>query len=255
MTRIYAIIADPIAQVRSPQEFRQRFAERGIDATMVPLHVGSHDFSAVTNTLLSVRNFDGVVVSVPHKFTAAQSCRSLVGEARATGAVNVMRRCVGGWEGGLLDGEGFVGGLRMSGYDPAGMKCAIVGSGGAGTAIASSLLKASVGQLVMSDIDDARLGAAVRRLQRTAPERVVAGSADASCDLAVNATPLGMSTRDPLPFDPGVLGPDAIVAEVIMTPARTALLDAAAALGLRTVEGRRMLDGQLDAMWEFFGLP
>jgi shikimate 5-dehydrogenase len=34
-TRLYAIVGDPIAQVRSPEVFTGRFAAAGIDAVMV----------------------------------------------------------------------------------------------------------------------------------------------------------------------------------------------------------------------------
>lgn len=39
MTRLYAIIGDPVAQVRSPALFNARFEAVGVDAAMVALHV------------------------------------------------------------------------------------------------------------------------------------------------------------------------------------------------------------------------
>ena len=38
-TRLYAIVGDPIAQVRSPEVFTERFAAAGVDAVLVPAHV------------------------------------------------------------------------------------------------------------------------------------------------------------------------------------------------------------------------
>ena len=45
-SRLYAIIGDPIAQVRSPQLYSECFAEAGLNAVMVPLHVPAEHFDA-----------------------------------------------------------------------------------------------------------------------------------------------------------------------------------------------------------------
>ena len=38
-TRLYAIVGDPIVQVRSAEAFTQRFADEGIDAVLLPMQV------------------------------------------------------------------------------------------------------------------------------------------------------------------------------------------------------------------------
>ena len=78
---------------------------------------------------------------------------------------------------------------------------------------------------------------------------------DAGTDVAVNATPLGMSADDALPFDVAVLRTQALVADAIMKPPMTSLLHAAVAHGCCIQEGRHMLDNQVEAMWRYFGLP
>jgi shikimate dehydrogenase len=57
-----------------------------------------------------------------------------------------------------------------------------------------------------------------------------------------------------LPFRVERLGSAAIVADVVMKPPITKLLEVASQRGLRTQEGRHMLDNQVEAIWEFFGL-
>lgn len=39
-TRIFAIIADPVAQVRTPEVLNNYFEHNKIDAVLVPIHVG-----------------------------------------------------------------------------------------------------------------------------------------------------------------------------------------------------------------------
>src|SRR5690606_22991423 len=73
-------------------------------------------------------------------------------------------------------------------------------------------------------------------------------------DLVVNATSLGLNPGDPLPLDPGLLRPDMIVAEVVMKPERTALIEAAEARGCRVHLGHHMLDAQVRLLVDFLGV-
>jgi len=93
----------------------------------------------------------------------------------------------------------------------------------------------------------------VERLQTLYPGRDVAvGPADASrCDLVVNATALGMYAGDPLPLDVATITPATVVAEVVMAPALTPLLQAAGNCGADIHAGRHMLLGQIDPFIDF----
>ena len=66
-TRLYAIIGDPIAQVRSPEVFTERFAAAGMDAVLVPVHVPRDRFDAIVPALMALGNLDGLLVTVPFK--------------------------------------------------------------------------------------------------------------------------------------------------------------------------------------------
>ena len=60
-TRLYAIIGDPIAQVRSPEVFTDRFAAAGIGAVLIPAHVRHR----VERTLVAARA-DMPIVQEPY---------------------------------------------------------------------------------------------------------------------------------------------------------------------------------------------
>ena len=130
----------------------------------------------------------------------------------------------------------------------------IVGAGGAGLAIAGALLSAGAAAITISDQDRAKADAAVARLERTWPGQAWQGAPDASVDIAVNATPAGMRPDDPLPFDLGRIAPSALVADAIMKPPVTALLAEAARRSHPILEGRHMLDGQVEPIWTFLGM-
>ena len=71
-------------------------------------------------------------------------------------------------------------------------------------------------------------------------------------DLVVNATPIGMSEGDPLPFDVERLAPETFVGEVVMTAEYTPLLEAARARGCRVQIGTDMLFEMIPAYLQFF---
>ncbi|WP_433319450.1 hypothetical protein [Micromonospora chersina] len=70
----------------------------------------------------------------------------------------------------------------------------------------------------------------------------------------MNATPLGLRPGDPPPFAVADLPARAVVADIIMSPADTALLRAARERGLAAHPGEPMLAHRIDAYLDFFGL-
>jgi len=81
-----------------------------------------------------------------------------------------------------------------------------------------------------------------------------AGNDPAGFDLVVNATPLGLSMGDPLPFDAARLDAGARVVDILMKPLGTPLLAACAARGIEARPGFEMLVQQVPDYLEFFGL-
>ena len=255
-TRLYAIVADPILQVKTPQNLNRLFEERGIDAILVPMQVPAAGLERWVAAMRAVVNFGGMVVTVPHKTAIARLCDALTPAAAMVGAVNVIRREPDGrLVGDILDGTGFVAGLRASGIEPAGMRVYLAGAGGAANAIAFSLAQAGVSMLTIHNRTGARADELISRLRNACPGvESRAGSRDPSGhELVVNATSLGMREDDPYPLDVSALNPAQTVAEIIMRPEMTPLLVAAQGLGCRIQLGMPMLAAQLDLMARFMG--
>ncbi|MFC8868234.1 shikimate dehydrogenase family protein [Streptomyces sp. NPDC057148] len=253
-TRLYAVLGDPVAQVRAPALLNPLFARLGKDAVLVPVEVGAGQLAHAVRGLTAVRNLDGLLVTVPHK-TACRELADRITEAAAlSGSVNALRRLPGGgWEGANFDGEGFVRGLRAAGHDPRGTSVCLAGAGGAGSAIAVALLRAGA-RVTVWDADATRAAELAARLAPHFPDRVTATSVHIDADLAVNATPMGLRPEDRLPFDPGALKPGTLVADIIMKPRETALLRAAREAGCAIQYGEPMLAEQIALYEEFFRL-
>ena len=66
-TRVYYVVGDPIAQVKSPTGMTTAFQQNGLNAVCIPAHVAAEDLSDFFSALKSMRNVDGLMVTVPHK--------------------------------------------------------------------------------------------------------------------------------------------------------------------------------------------
>jgi shikimate dehydrogenase len=253
-TRLHVIVGSPIGQVRAPEVFNPMFEAADIDAVLVPLEIPPSEFEASFKALLHAPNVDSIVITVPFKALAFAHCDHVGLTGSIVKLVNVMRRGTdGAWYGDNFDGAGFVTGLRAAGFTPAGASVLVVGTGGAGAAITAELARAGAAGIGIFDIDEARArntGAALQAQNYNV--RALKDLDDISgYTLAINATPLGMKAGDPLPFDVGRLDAAALVAEVIMKPAVTALLLAAEQRGLKIHPGAGMLDGQTKALFAY----
>jgi shikimate dehydrogenase len=255
-TRLLGIVGDPIAQVRSPPLWTALFRRNGIDAVCVPFHVHPPALPGFIDGLGAARNLIGLIVTVPHKAAAAAHAGSLTARAKMVGTANLLRPLPGGgWEGDILDGEGFVGALRADNQTIAGRKALVVGAGGVGSAIAFALAEAGVASLALADIDAARAGALASRItSQTSVSTGVAAARAAGFDLVVNASPIGMRPDDPMPIDLTGLSPSAIVADVVIKEGLTPVLSAARQKGCHVQRGAAMTDHQIAGMAAFLGL-
>ncbi len=241
-TRLIGILGDPIAQVKSPVTVTQIMQARGINAVCVPLHVSVGRFDDCVRSAGAVQNLDGLIATVPHKFSLRRLCASVTERSAFLGVANIARRNAdGSWHGDMVDGLGFVAAARAAGCKPQGKRALMAGAGGAGTAIAYALLEAGVAELAIHDSDAARRDALIAQLASRFAGRVHAGSNDPyGFEVIVNATPMGMRPNDSLPFDVSRLSAAMFVGDVITVPEVPPLLAAARAAGCLTQTGSVM---------------
>jgi shikimate dehydrogenase len=195
---------------------------------------------------------------MPHKVTTLALLDEASTAAKVAGSCNAVRRAPDGrLQGELFDGEGFVRGVRRKGGRIEGARAFVAGCGGVGSAIAASLAAAGVPALSLYDTRAQAATALAERLAKFHPAlRLATGSSDPSGhDLVVNATPMGMNERDPMPVDVARIDAGAFVGEVVMKQEMTPFLKAAQARGCRYQVGVDMLFEQIPAYLEFFGLP
>jgi len=255
-TRLYGIVGHPIAQVKSPEVFSERFAAAAINAVMLPVHVLPDRFDATMAALMGIENLDGLLVTVPYKPQAARYANRLGPTASRIGATNALRREQDGtWSGDMFDGAGFVRAFQQKGCELRGRRVALFGAGGAGSAIACELAAVGVASIAILEPQRERAAALAATLRQSFPgcRTDVVDTVPPGTDMIANASTVGMRKDDGMPANIGVLASDTLVGDVIVSREPTALIRHAMRQGCRYIVGREMVAGQAEAIMAFFG--
>jgi shikimate dehydrogenase len=253
-TRIVVLLAYPVTHVRTPAFFNALAAARELNAILVPWQVSPEQLPLALAALRQVENLAGVIVTVPHKQAIAELCDELEGIAADLRVANVARRTPDGrYIGRMYDGLGFVNGMQREGIELSGRSVLLLGAGGAATAVADALLTAGIGELAISNRSPEKAEQLVQRLKTLHPGASVQHAHDlkGEWNIVINSTSLGLHADDPLPIDPAYLQTSTLVAEVIMQPDETALLQAARKRGCRIHKGVHMVTAQVELLVSF----
>jgi shikimate dehydrogenase len=255
-TELIAHIGYPTHSFKSPLIYNPYFEKEGINAVVVPMGCQAEHFPAFLKSVFQLSNIRGALITMPHKVTTLGLLDQVSPTVKVAGACNAVKLdAQGRLVGDMFDGAGFVRGVQRKGFELKGKRALVVGTGGVGSAIASSLAAEKISAISLFDIDTAACEALAQRLVNEYPQiRVNTGSNDPDGhDLVVNATPMGMNEGDPLPVDVSRLAPETFVGEVVMRTEMTAFLQAAHKKGCRIQLGSDMLFEQIPAYLEYFG--
>jgi len=204
-----------------------------------------------------IMGFAGLNVTYPCKQAIIPFLDELSEEARAMGAVNTVVCRAGRLVGHNTDGWGWRWGFQRALPHADLARVVLLGAGGAGSAIAHSVLQLGAARLSIIDVDGER----AQRLAIALNGRFGAARARAGSDVAavigdatglIHATPTGMDKLPGLPLPESLLRPQLWVSEVVYFPLDTPLLQAARSRGCATVDGGTMAVGQAVGAFELF---
>ncbi len=257
-TICYPLFGHPVAQVSTPPTINRWFDDQAIDAVMFALEVAPSAVDSFFRVLRTWQNCGGFSVTVPHKQAAFRTVDELTGRAQRSGSVNIVRRMSDGrLIGDMTDGLAMNEALRRNGIKLEGQTVLLVGGGGgAGAAISDALCAAGISTLYLIEADQTRQDFVTAKLRQEYPAVDIrtALPPDKKVGIAINATPLGMQSHDPLPFDPTVVADAGIIADVVTKPAETELLRNAVQRGLKIQTGQDMANAQLEFQMRHLGL-
>ncbi|MDR2450452.1 MAG: shikimate dehydrogenase [Candidatus Accumulibacter sp.] len=255
-TTLIAHIGYPTESFRAPMIYNPWFEKRGIDAMVVPIGVTAEDYPVLLRQIFRFTNLRGALITMPHKVVTTSLADEVSITARIAGAANaLLKREDGTLLADQFDGVGFARGVARKGFRIKGSRILIVGAGGVGCPIAASLAVAGAASISLFNRNAAKAETLSHRLRQYYPDMEIrlASNDPAGYDMVVNATSLGMSEDDPLPFDPERLSPATFVGEVVMKKEITPILEAAIARGCPYQIGADMLFEMIPAYLEFFG--
>ena len=252
------ILCDPVSHVKGTDILNQRLQKEGIDAAVSPLHVAPADLGTLVQAIRKMKNVAGFGVTIPHKIDVVAHLDDVTAQARLVGSVNFVRREPDGkLIGTNIDGEGFTRGFLQRGMSFEGRSVLQLGAGGAGRAIAFAIAAAGATELTIWNRSSERAASLAADVASANPDCVaVAGDNDPTgYDVLVNTTTAGMKESSvDMVIDGSRISPGTDIAEIVINPARTALLQLAEEKGLNWSNGADMLDAQYELMRDFVGL-
>lgn len=241
----YGLIGYPLEHSFSRNYFNEKFRNERIDAEYDNFEIPSiENFKEVLETTPNLR---GLNVTIPYKEEVIRYLDELSAEARAIGAVNVIRVTHKGsktvLKGFNSDVIGFTRSIESM-LEPLHRKALILGTGGAAKAVDYGLKSLGLGTLFVS---------------RTARPGVITYN-DVTPDLIrshkviVNCTPLGMyphvDSCPPLPYE--AMDSHTLLYDLLYNPDETLFMQKGREQGAITKNGLEMLLLQAFASWEMW---
>ena len=244
----YGLIGYPLGHSFSRKFFTEKFATEGIDAQYLNFEIPS--IEEFPNIIKNNPTLKGLNVTIPYKQQVMQYLDDISEEAKAIGAVNVVKcqlstvNCQLHLTGYNSDVIGFVNSIKPL-LKPHHKKALILGTGGASKAIRYGLEK--------------KLGMKTLFVSRSAREGMityeeVTAEVLKEYEVIVNCSPVGMYPHvdecPALPYE--ALNENNLLYDLVYNPLETLFMKKGAAQGATVKNGLEMLHLQAIASWEFW---
>ncbi len=252
-TRVFGLVGHPVRHSLSPEMHTALFRKLGLDAVYVAFDVDPRSADGVAGAIRCL-DLVGVNLTVPFKERVLPHLDQLTAAAQEAGAVNCVINVDGHLTGYNTDGAGLLGALdEEHGFVPKGRLCAVLGAGGAGRAVAASLI-AGGAEVHLLNRTLARAEEACERISAH-PGPLTPRAFDRPFDLVVNCLAGGAQALvEALPIEH--LPADSIWCDVNYWMRDPPRLGACRDRGLRISEGLGMLLHQGALSFELFtGYP
>lgn len=244
----YGLIGYPLGHSFSRKFFTEKFEKEGIDAQYLNFEIPSiEEFPEIIKNNPELR---GLNVTIPYKQQVMQYLDEISEEAKAIGAVNVVKcqlstvNCQLHLTGYNSDVIGFVESIKPL-LKPHHKKALILGTGGASKAIRYGLEK--------------KLGMKTLFVSRSAREGMityeeVTAEVLKEYEVIVNCSPVGMYPHvdecPALPYE--AMNESNLLYDLVYNPLETLFMKKGAAQGATVKNGLEMLHLQAIASWEFW---
>ncbi len=261
-TKIAGVLGHRIGYTLSPAMHNRAFIALGLNIVYLPFDIEPENLTKVVEGLIAL-GIVGFNVTIPYKDQIRGYLNSFSEDAELIGAVNTVKNENGYLKGYNTDGLGFIISLKEAEVVLAGMKAVLLGTGGAGRAVACMLAKEGVSRLCLTDKVRESANSLKGDIERkfdhievvtTSPEYLTGEIKKA--DIIINATGVGRRPEDHSIIEPQLLRADMVVYDLIYDPWQTPILKNAAEKGAKVLNGLEMLVQQGAAAFEIWtGMP
>ncbi len=251
----YGLIGYPLGHSFSRKFFTEKFAKEGIDAQYLNFEIPS--IEEFPNIIKNNPTLKGLNVTIPYKQQVMQYLDDISEEAKAIGAVNVVKVSKEGLTGYNSDVIGFVNSIKPL-LKPHHKKALILGTGGASKAIRYGLeKKLGVETAFVSrrrPDGSPHKGGDIQGTERVFTYEEVTAEVLKEYEVIVNCSPVGMYPHvdecPALPYE--ALNENNLLYDLVYNPLETLFMKKGAAQGATVKNGLEMLHLQAIASWEFW---
>lgn len=247
VTKIVGIIGNPLKQSLSPVMHNATLQKMGLNYIYLPFTIKPDQLDDLL-TAVRVLNIRGLNVTIPFKQLILPRLDDLSDDARACGAVNVVKNVNGRLIGYNTDGRGFIASLNEQKIPIEG-RAVFIGAGGAARSVACALATSGISHIDFLDINETRAVEMAESLKEKkwscngySMDDARFAELSRNAEFIVNASPIGMYPgidASPVPNLDGV-SQNCVVCDLIYNPNPTRILMMGQKLGLRTVSGFSM---------------
>jgi shikimate dehydrogenase len=258
-TKICGVIGNPIQHTLSPTIQNAAFNHLNLDFIFTAFKVKATELEMAIQGMRSL-NIYGLNVTMPHKNSIIKYLDEKDPLVRSLNSANTIVNKKGRLFGFSTDGIGAIKALQENGVDLSSSKVLLLGAGGAGRAIAFSIID-KVEDLVVLNRDPAKIKNLEFDLKLKFNKNIHYGLLSEnslkknlrSSDVLINATNIGMKPNSNLSIiNPKLLTSDLTVMDIVYTPIETKLLADAKKVGAKTIDGVEMLIYQGAASFELW---
>jgi shikimate dehydrogenase len=246
------LIGSPVTHVLSPSIINPMLRAAGDDVQVVGTEVAEGKLAEYVRMTRAGNEVVGLIVTTPLKQPILSHLDEATDLVRLVGASNCVRFDNRTWLGANFDGFGFIDGMAAVVGRPSNQRILLVGCGGAGGAIAASLVMTGKVDLALYDIEATKPARLATRLAAVSASgaRIRPAEPIGEFDVVINASPVGMHPSDPLPLPRATVARATIIADIV-APDDTPLKRLARALGKPLVTGESMVFGQAALLHRF----
>ena len=235
-TRPFVLLGSPVEHAVSPAMQTAAFRALGINAAYLPLRCDADDIPQIIRIIAQAGG--GGNITLPHKQVAATAVTAPSRLVLTTGACNTFwADARGGSCGENTDVDGVIAALDRLGAPPS--RWLVLGTGGSARAVVAAAAKKGAAVAVVS-----RTAEKQNAFEGWARSLGVTITEASECEVAINATPLGLNPDDSLPALPRSLTGIRVALDLVYGIDGTRWSKAMAAAGVTAADGREALVAQ-----------